>query len=80
MTIELVKILEAAKFYNNRSMEMYNYAEKAEQENNREDYEIYWNWCREIDERCKGLLEAYEIMTGKKICTYEIEKELATML
>ena len=67
MTIKLVNILEAAKFYNDCSMKMYNLAEKAEQENNREDYEIYWKWCCELDERCKGLLEAYEILTGKKI-------------
>ena len=70
MTIELVKILEAAqKHYenSNRWFKLY------QQEND----EIYWNACAEEEHTARGLLEAYGILTGNKIYTNEIENELA---
>lgn len=69
MPIELVKILEAAKEHYNRSNVWF----KMYQEN---DDNIYWTACTEEEHAACGLLEAYEIMTGRKIHTFEIEKEL----
>lgn len=70
MTIELVKILEAAKEYERRSMvwfEMYT-------ESN-DEYD--WQTCKELSNKSEIMLEAYEILTGKKIRSFEIETELA---
>lgn len=70
MTIELVKILEAAQSYKesgDRWFELYtNSLDKI-------DYQT----SLEYDAKCRGMLEAYEILTGKKIYIYEIDKELA---
>lgn len=40
-----------------------------------------WKTCMEHDMKCRGLLDAYEIMTGKKIypITYEIKEELPNL-
>lgn len=65
MTIELVKILEAAKEYDRRSMvwfEMYT------ESNDEHD----WNTCKELSDKSETMLEAYEILTGKKIHRFEI--------
>ena len=70
MTIELVKILKAAKEYDRRSIilfEMYN-----ESEDERD-----WQTCKELSDKCDAMLEAYEILTGKKIYGFEIEEQLA---
>lgn len=70
MTIELVKILEAAKKYDELSMkwfEMYTASKD----------ELDWNTSKEYDTYTRGLLEAYEILTGKHIRPYQIEDELA---
>ncbi len=69
MTNELVKILEAAKEHYDRSNMWF----KQYQET---DEESYWNMCESEEYAARGLLEAYEIMTGKKIQTYEIKKEM----
>lgn len=60
MTIELVKILEAA-LENAKLAESWfeNYVESADESD--------WNICARYNERVKGLLEAYEIMTGEHV-------------
>ena len=73
MTNELVKILEAAKEYKRRSMFWFNLYEGSNDEND-------WQMCKELDMKCDGMLEAYEIMTGKKVYGIDIDKELAFML
>lgn len=69
MTIELVKILEAAL----EDAEMSNYwFAKYEQTNDNE----YWEICKQYDEHAKGLLQAYQIMTGRHvICGYTFIRE-----
>lgn len=73
MTIELVKILEAAKEYKRRSMFWFGMYEAS---NNNID----WETCKELDGKCDALLEAYEILTGKKVYSIDIDKEFALML
>lgn len=70
MTIELVKILEAAKEYKRRSMlwfEMY-------QESNDD---LDWQECKELSAKCDAMLEAYAIITGRKVYQHDIDNELA---
>lgn len=74
MTIELVKILEAAQDAYDHSMR---YFHMWEEETDDEMKNIYWARCQEYDGECAGLKKAYEIMTGKHIQDYEIKKELA---
>lgn len=70
MTIELVKILEAAQKYDALSMRWFEiYTDSKD--------ELDWNTCKEYDMRTEGLLEAYEILTGKRIRPFQIEDELA---
>lgn len=73
MTNELVKILEAAKEYRRKSMIWFDLYEKS---NN----EVDWQTCSELNMKCDGMLEAYEILTGKKVYGIDIDKELALML
>lgn len=70
MTIELVKILEAAKEYNRRSMVWFRMFEESQDE-------FDWKTCMELTNKCDTMLEAYEILTGRKIFRNEIEEELA---
>ena len=70
MTIELVKILEAAKEYNRRSMIWFDLYRES---NDKFD----WQTCMELSDKCDAMLEAYEILTGKKIYKAEIDNELA---
>lgn len=69
MTIELVKILEAAKEYERRSDVWFNIYEES---NN----EFDWQQCKELLNKADAMLEAYEILTGKKIYRYAIDEEL----
>ena len=73
MSIELVKILEAAQAYFEKSMKYYALMESAETE---EMKNIYWARCNEYDGNCQGLICAYGIITGKHILRCEIKKEL----
>ena len=69
MAIELVKILEAAKEYERRSMiwfEMYT------DSNDEHD----WQTCKELSDKCETMLEAYEILTGRKVYKFAIDEEL----
>ena len=69
MTIELVKILEAANYHNtkaNRFFDAYNETEDS----------TWYELSKDQTMMTKGLLEAYEILTGKKVYLSEIEKEL----
>lgn len=60
MTIELVKILEAALEYLKSSNKWF---EQYERTNDEDD----WAICKEYDMRAKGMLEAYEILTGRHV-------------
>lgn len=72
MTIELVKILEAAKEYHRRAMVWFDmYTDSND--------EFDWATCKELSNKCQGLLESYEIMTGRKIHEFEIDEELMTV-
>lgn len=69
MTIELVKILEAAQDHYNRANVWFKlYQDEKE--------EMYWTACEEEEYAARGLLEAYDILTGNKIYTHEIKEEL----
>lgn len=74
MSIELVKILEAAQDAYDRSMRYFAYMED---ENDPEMKNIYWARCQEYDGMCAAYKHSYEILTGKHIQDYEIKKELA---
>lgn len=73
MTNELIKILEAAKEYKRRSMIWFDLYEESNDE-------LDWQMCKELDMKCDTMLEAYEILTGKKVYSIDIDKELALML
>ena len=60
MTIELKKILVAAKEYERRSMVWFNMYQESHDE-------FDWRECKELSDKCDTMLEAYEILTGKKI-------------
>ena len=70
MTIELVKILEAAKEYERRSNVWFDMYEESNDE-------FDWQTCKELLNKSDAMLEAYEILTGKKIYRYAIDQELA---
>lgn len=72
MTIELVKILEAANKYAKLSIKWF---ETYEESN--EPYD--WDMSTEMAAKAEGLLAAYEIFTGRKIYKHEINEELAAM-
>lgn len=60
MTIELVKILEAALEYLETSNKWFEYYEHTNDEDD-------WAICKKYDMRAKGMLEAYEILTGRYV-------------
>ena len=65
MTKKLVEILEAARKHHVKSNFWFSrYQETADP--------LYLDDCKEQDDIARGLLEAYEIMTGKKVYLYEI--------
>lgn len=70
MTIELVKILEAAKEYERRSNIWFDIYEESNDE-------FDWQMCKELLNKADAMLEAYEILTGKKIYRYAIDEELS---
>ena len=73
MTIKLVKILEAAQTHYEKSLYWFEKYEKADKE---KDKVMYWNWSEMEEDQSRGLLEAYEIITGKKLHIFEIKQEL----
>ena len=70
MTIELVKILEAAKEYKCRSMIWFDLYEESNDD-------LDWQMCKELSAKSDTMLEAYRILTGHKIYQHDIEEELA---
>lgn len=70
MTTEIVKILEAAKEYERHSNIWFDIYEESNDE-------MDWQICKELSNKADAMLEAYEILTGKKIYRYQIESELA---
>lgn len=71
MTIELLEILEAAKEYKRQSMIWFNLYRESNDE-------LDWKAYMELSDKCDTMLEAYEILTGKRIYQCEIDEELAT--
>lgn len=69
MTKKLVEILEAAR----KHYEASNIWFALYQESNNE-YD--WNMCESEDYAARGLLEAYEIITGEKIYPHEIKAKM----
>lgn len=69
MTIELVKILEAAKEYVRRSMIWFEMYQESKDE-------IDWQTCKELTIQSDTMLEAYKILTGRKIYRHDIDIEL----
>lgn len=74
MTTELVKILEKALELMEESDCWFDYYDESNDEDD-------WNMCVKYSKRAQGLLDAYEILTGKKInCSKcSIRKELETL-
>ena len=72
-TAKLIEILEEAQSAYKRSMK---YFEISEDENTDEMKAIYWTRSEEYSGKCKGLLKAYEIFTGRAIKDYNIDWEL----
>ena len=70
MTIELVNILEAAKEYKRRSMIWFDLYEESNDE-------LDWQTCKELSAKSDTMLEAYAILTGRKIYQVDIDNELA---
>ena len=73
MTIELVKILKAAKDHYDMCMTWFECEQNTTSITKKEAYSI---WSMQKEQKCRGLLEAYEILTGKKLHAFEIENEL----
>lgn len=69
MTNELVKILATAKEYMRRSMIWFELYQNSKDE-------IDWQTCKELTTQCDTMLEAYEIITGRKVYRHDIDKEL----
>lgn len=70
MTIELVKILEAAKQYKKESDYWFDVYDKSNDH-------LDWELSKEYYCKAKTMLDAYEILTGKNIYICEIEEELS---
>ena len=74
MTDKLATILEHALAELDKSNMWFDEYEKS-------GLDCDWKTCMEHEMKCCGLLEAYEIMTEKKVYpfTFEIKKELANL-
>lgn len=53
-------ILEEAKMWAERSMDMFTRSQET-------DNEALWHACIEHDKRARGLLDAYQIITGREV-------------
>lgn len=69
MTIELVKILEAAQNYKENSDAWFDYYQESNDD-------LDWQTSQEYRAKCNGLLEAYAILTGRNLYQFEIKEEL----
>ena len=74
MTIELVKILEAAQYHYEKEYRFFGYA--LDEADNKEVHELWLTECDRQDMMCRGILEAYEILTGEKIYPHQIKETL----
>ena len=72
MTSELVKILEAALAEFQESNEWF-------EEYKKTDNKLFWNESKDHDSKCRGLLKAYQIITGKNVYAFDILNELETL-
>lgn len=75
MSIELVKILEAAQAYKEESVNWFNLSNQYEDVDNKLA-DTYWKYSREAQCKCDAMLQAFEICTGYKVYHWEIEEVL----
>lgn len=62
IAINALKMLERAYNFADKSMDMFNMSQESESEN---DY--YWNQSALYEQRSRGILDAYEILTNRTI-------------
>lgn len=81
-TQQLHEILNAALEYETKSMLYWEYIKEAQNHGLIESENFNWATCREYDGRAKGLLDAYEVLTGRKISCLPsaINKEIESLL
>lgn len=74
MTTQLVKILEKALKAMEKSDRWFDYYDESNDEND-------WDMCVKYRKYAQGLLDAYEILTGKKVncLVCSIREELETL-
>lgn len=77
MTIELVKILEAAKAYDDEFAQWCQWEREAKEDGNTAGAALYGDLAREAMAKCDAMLEAYEILTGKHLTAFTYQDELA---
>lgn len=65
-----VKILETAKEYHQRALRWFRLYEESHEE-------LDWQMVSEMNAKADGLLEAYAILTGRKVYSHEISEELS---
>lgn len=76
MSIELVKILEEAQRHYKAEMFNWKEAQKADEENDLEGYNLFWAASQYEGGIVKGLLYAYELATGRHVFEWQIKNEL----
>ncbi len=77
---ELVKILEVAQEHYQASNANFDMMIKCENENDKEMAQIFWAATEKHTGRCRGLLDAYAILTGTKLYEWDIMNELENLL
>lgn len=65
-----VKILETAKEYDQRAMCWFRAYEESHEE-------LDWQMVSEMRAKADGLLEAYAILTGRRIYLHQLDEELS---
>lgn len=64
---QLIQILTSAFEYETKSLCYFDYMNDAEANGNTELENHYWMQCQNYDGRAQGLLDAYEILTGRMV-------------
>lgn len=77
MTIELVKILEAAESYDKEFSQWMEWEREDKEDGNTAGAALYGDLAREAMAKCDAMLEAYEILTGKHLTAFTYTEELA---
>lgn len=64
---QLIEILTSAFEYETKSLCFFEYSKGAETKGDTKLENHYWVQCQNYDGRAQGLLDAYEVLTGRKI-------------